>query len=132
MILDCLAKMASALAAGVQQQNSQSACRRASLGSSTVWAFMILLLTIITFGARGQQLDPAACYLEDAQLQAPAAQLGVCNATCRAETLQALKGVYAKLGGSMWNFNVDDEPGEPRSQGGWMECPAGGCRPDTV
>lgn len=121
------------LAAGVQQQNSQWTLRRASFNSSSVRPFLVLLLTITTFGARVQQLDPAACYLEDAQQQpAVAVQQGTCNATCRAETLQALKGVYAKLGGPMWNFDVDDEPGEERNQGGWMECPAGGCRPDTV
>jgi hypothetical protein len=132
MPLGCLAKMVAVLVAGVQQQNSLWVLRRANLSSSIVWPLLILLLTISTYGARGQQLDPATCYLEDAQLRPPSTQQGTCNATCRADTLMALQGIYDKLGGPTWNFNVDDEPGVAPNQGGWMQCPARGCRPDTV
>jgi hypothetical protein len=78
------------------------------------------------------QLDPKQCYLTEEQLGPAAEAPGVCNATCRAETLAALQGIYAETGGATWNFNVEDDNGTKRNQGGWMQCPAGGCQPASV
>lgn len=91
------------------------------------WALLLLLLM-----PAAAQPDPKQCYLSETELGPAAEGPGVCNATCRTETLAALQGIYEEMGGPTWNFNVEDDSGKNRNQGQWMQCPAGGCQPASV
>jgi hypothetical protein len=114
-------------------QHSSAQASHASLHGLCCVALVLVVLAA-TSSRVAAQLDTEACYIGDAELGPAPAAAGdsVCNSTCRAETFAALQGIYEQMGGPTWNFNIEDDTGADRQQRGWMECPAGGCRPASV